>query len=396
MAVPAQVASPRYGQYRGWQPPPVIVSADGLIDVYHMKGLQVLSAGATYEEAFEAEFQVIANNWDLARSWPGGSLTPPRISRMGTASAWIIGRIENSPIMVIDEQRSDFVPQEQFHLFVQEILPKDMPDADLMMLELHEGRIEEDWPSLTSATLTEQVYEVLRDRILAGGWGAGHFIREQDVSNKLRVSRTPVREALGRLASEGFLERIPHRGFRLPEQTATDRLKRYPILASLEVLAAKYSFPRIGANELEELRSVNRAYAEATAKIDEMVRRLSQPLELPPELQANGTRKLVSGSIESNFTPEQYAKVIDRCIEYIYAGDVIQVTFAQRFSRRTEAHPFQIYRALRGINPSPYMYYLNLDGFQIVGAAIETVVTVHDGVAATHPIAGTRPRGATP
>lgn len=146
--------------------------------------------------------------------------------------------------------------------------PKDMPDADLMMLELHEGRIEEDWPSLTSATLTEQVYEVLRDRILAGGWGAGHFIREQDVSNKLRVSRTPVREALGRLASEGFLERIPHRGFRLPEQTATDLLKLYPILASLEVLAAKYSFPRIGANELEELRSVNRAYAEACRRAD--------------------------------------------------------------------------------------------------------------------------------
>ena len=69
---------------------------------------------------------------------------------------------------------------------------------------------------------------------------------------------------------------------------------------------------------------------------------------------------------------------------------------SQRFSRRTAAHPFQIYRALRSVNPSPYMYYLNLDGFQIVGAAIESVVKVEDGIASTHPIAGTRPRGATP
>jgi anthranilate synthase component 1 len=141
---------------------------------------------------------------------------------------------------------------------------------------------------------------------------------------------------------------------------------------------------------------IDRSYAEATAKIDEMVRRLSMPLVLPPELQSNVTTKLASSSIESNFTTDEYAKKIDRCIEYIYAGDMIQVTFSQRFSRRTEAHPFQIYRSLRSINPSPYMYYLNLDGFQIVGAAIETVVTVHNGRAATHPIAGTRPRGATP
>jgi anthranilate synthase component 1 len=87
---------------------------------------------------------------------------------------------------------------------------------------------------------------------------------------------------------------------------------------------------------------------------------------------------------------------VDKCIEYIYAGDIIQVTYSQRFARKTEAHPFQVYRCLRSINPSPYMYYLDLDGFQIVGAAIETVVMVEEGMAATHPIAGTRPRGRTP
>ena len=141
---------------------------------------------------------------------------------------------------------------------------------------------------------------------------------------------------------------------------------------------------------------IEQAYARATAKIDEMVARLSRPLELPPELQSNDAQKFVSSEIESNQTKDRYAKMIGRCIDYIYAGDMIQITYSQRFSRRTEAHPFQIYRALRSINPSPYMYYLNLDDFQIVGAAIETVVTVHAGRAATHPIAGTRPRGATP
>ena len=140
---------------------------------------------------------------------------------------------------------------------------------------------------------------------------------------------------------------------------------------------------------------IDKAYAEATRKIDELVKRLGQPLDLPLELQGPAT---VSTPVEatSNFTKDEYNKVVEKCIEYIYAGDVIQVVNSQRFSRKTEAHPFQVYRSLRSINPSPYMYYLDLDGFQIVGAAIETVVQVQDGIAATHPIAGTRPRGKTP
>ncbi len=128
--------------------------------------------------------------------------------------------------------------------------------------------MKEAWPLLSSTTLTDQVYGVLRDRILSGGWEEGRFIREQDISDKLGVSRTPVREALGRLASEGFLQRIPHRGFRLPAQSATDLLDLYPILASLEVLAARQSFPQISEAEFEELRAVNRAYHAAYERAD--------------------------------------------------------------------------------------------------------------------------------
>ena len=141
---------------------------------------------------------------------------------------------------------------------------------------------------------------------------------------------------------------------------------------------------------------VDRAYAEATQKIDDMVQRLAQPLELPSGLPGPTLSSGAPEEVRSNFTREEYGAAVEKCIEYIYAGDVIQVVNSQRFSRKTNAHPFQVYRSLRSINPSPYMYYLDLDGFQIVGAAIETVVQVQDNIAATHPIAGTRPRGRNP
>ena len=138
------------------------------------------------------------------------------------------------------------------------------------------------------------------------------------------------------------------------------------------------------------------AYAQATAKIDDMVRRLAQPLELSQDLRGPSGLSAGDAEVRSNFTREEYGAAVEKAVEYIYAGEVIQVVNSQRFSRRTDVHPFQVYRSLRSINPSPYMYYLDLDGFNIVGAAIETVVTVEDGIAATHPIAGTRPRGRTP
>ena len=82
--------------------------------------------------------------------------------------------------------------------------------------------------------------------------------------------------------------------------------------------------------------------------------------------------------------------------EYITAGEAIQVVLSQRLARPTAAHPFDIYRALRTINPSPYMYYLDFGDFQIIGASPEILVRVEDGMVMTRPLAGTRPRGKTP
>ena len=149
------------------------------------------------------------------------------------------------------------------------------------------------------------------------------------------------------------------------------------------------SHVRLDDGDIEE------AYNAAVAKIERMVDRLARPLQMRAELMDPPSMPSSSEAV-SNFSVAEYEAVIEKCIEYIYAGDVIQVVNSQRFSRKTEAHPFQVYRSLRGSNPSPYMYYLDLNGFQIVGAAIETVATVHGRTVSTHPIAGTRPRGRTP
>ena len=140
---------------------------------------------------------------------------------------------------------------------------------------------------------------------------------------------------------------------------------------------------------------IEKAYREAVDKIDRLVERLSAPLE-PPRASAPSGSGTAPGLVTSNFTQEEYEAAVERALEYIYAGDIIQVVLSQRLARRTDANPFQVYRALRSINPSPYMYYLHLDSFYIVGASIETLVMVEDGTIVTHPIAGTRPRGATP
>ena len=139
---------------------------------------------------------------------------------------------------------------------------------------------------------------------------------------------------------------------------------------------------------------VERAYADAVERIDDLVGRLEAPLQLPAK--TGGSPHGSDGAVESNITRDGYEEMVERVKKYVFEGEVIQTVVSQRLARRTSANPFQIYRALRAINPSPYMYYLELDGFQIVGASPELLVQVEDGNVATHPIAGTRRRGADP
>ncbi|HEU65369.1 MAG TPA: anthranilate synthase component I [Chloroflexi bacterium] len=134
---------------------------------------------------------------------------------------------------------------------------------------------------------------------------------------------------------------------------------------------------------------VDTAYREATCKIDELVHRLEQPIHLGTLKNTPSNRSEVS----SNFSQAEFEAIVSQAKEYIYAGDIIQAVLSQRLARRTYANPFAIYRALRSINPSPYMYYLHLGDFYIAGASPELLVRVEDGIVSTHPIAGTRRRG---
>jgi anthranilate synthase component 1 len=135
------------------------------------------------------------------------------------------------------------------------------------------------------------------------------------------------------------------------------------------------------------------AYARATARLDEAVAALEAPAPHPAPTPAD----LPTGvAIESNMTKDEYFAVVARAKDYILAGDVFQVVPSQRFRRPFALPPFSLYRALRRLNPSPYLYYLAMPGFQIVGSSPEVLVRLRDGKVTIRPIAGTRPRGKTP
>ena len=134
------------------------------------------------------------------------------------------------------------------------------------------------------------------------------------------------------------------------------------------------------------------SYQSACERLDEMERRLSAPAPDPipkPDLSEAGW--------QSNLSEGAYCSMVDAAREEILAGEVFQVVLSQRFHKRLGARPFDVYRSLRALNPSPYMYYLDLGGgTHIVGASPEVLVQVEEGRIRTRPLAGTRPRGVTP
>jgi len=137
---------------------------------------------------------------------------------------------------------------------------------------------------------------------------------------------------------------------------------------------------------------VESAYYEATRKIDSLVARLRQPI--PTQTLPQG--RSLSSRVAANLSQARFEAGVVQAKEYIYAGDIIQTVLSQRLAKPMKAPPFALYRALRSLNPSPYMYYLQLGDFHIVGSSPELLVRVEDGVVSTHPIAGTRPRGKSP
>ena len=140
---------------------------------------------------------------------------------------------------------------------------------------------------------------------------------------------------------------------------------------------------------------VEAAYRQAAFAIDSIVERLGNPTVPLPVEEVMAVVRGGDGTGESNQGREGYEMMVAKIREYIIAGECIQVVPSHRLARRTAVHPFNVYRQMRMVNPSPYMFYLDLGGFQVVGASPELLVRVEDGVVTTHPLAGTRPRGAT-
>jgi len=140
---------------------------------------------------------------------------------------------------------------------------------------------------------------------------------------------------------------------------------------------------------------VEAAYQAAVARIDDLVDRLNQPLR-PSQYMNAATTLAGESKPSSNFSREEYAAVVAKIKQYITEGEAIQVVPSQRLSQPTSAAPFEIYRALRTINPSPYMFFLDFSDFFIIGASPAILVRVEDGMVMTRPLAGTRPRGKSP
>lgn len=137
------------------------------------------------------------------------------------------------------------------------------------------------------------------------------------------------------------------------------------------------------------------AYSQAELKLDEMSALLEQERSLESFNHRPFPHDIDLGEVRSNLTKEQFIHNVQKGQEYIAAGDIFQVVLSQRFEIQTEVDPLHVYRVLRTLNPSPYMYYLKLDDEIIVGASPEALVKVENGIVETRPIAGTRPRGAT-
>lgn len=133
------------------------------------------------------------------------------------------------------------------------------------------------------------------------------------------------------------------------------------------------------------------AWARGQTRLDELMQQLRQPVTIPDGLKES--RQVLEDDFVSGFTREGFEAAVKRVKEYIVEGDAMQVVLSQRLSIPYQAPPLDLYRALRSLNPSPYMYYLDLDDFHIVGSSPEILVRLEDGVVTVRPIAGTRPRG---
>jgi anthranilate synthase component 1 len=135
------------------------------------------------------------------------------------------------------------------------------------------------------------------------------------------------------------------------------------------------------------------AYDKATAKVEKLVKMIEKPLR-PSDVETELPESPKKLKVESNVTKDKFESMVEKAKKYIRAGDVIQAVLSQRLETKIDVEPFNVYRVLRTINPSPYMYYLKFGDMKLIGSSPEVMVRLERGTATVRPIAGTRPRGA--
>jgi anthranilate synthase component 1 len=163
-----------------------------------------------------------------------------------------------------------------------------------------------------------------------------------------------------------------------------------------KLIVVSYANPGPSTKGSPTQQAIDAAYDRAAARIDETIAKLRRPFKVPSWAGAKPVRGGKGARIVSTVDQSAFEKMVLRAKDYIAAGDIMQVVLSQRFERPAKTSPFSVYRALRTINPSPYLYYLSFGDLKVVGSSPEALVRCVEGVIETRPIAGTRPRGQTP
>jgi len=190
-----------------------------------------------------------------------------------------------------------------------------------------------------------------------------------------------------------FFEKLPHK--------STDDLKLPDIVMILAKNLVIFDHRNhkikilncVSVNPDSSNQTKAQQYRKAIKEIQETSAKLQKPFSITKNRQKPS--KQVQLKLKSNLTQGQFVQAVNQAKEHIKAGDIIQVVLSQRFEIPLTTDPFNIYRTLRVLNPSPYMYYLDFDGIQIIGASPEALIRCENGIVETRPIAGTRPRGQT-
>ncbi len=156
----------------------------------------------------------------------------------------------------------------------------------------------------------------------------------------------------------------------------------------------KHTLTILANADLDAEPDVERAYEAAQSTIEQIRSQLAGPVPGAVVPEGEAARERTMPEFQSNMAPEQFEAMVERIVQYVYAGDAFQVVPSQRWSAPVPVEAFSIYRGLRAVNPSPYMYFLDFGDFQVAGASPEPLLTVTGRTVSTRPIAGTRLRGA--